>query len=425
MIFNYFCKTSQIYTFSDKLSVFRVYKKILLFNRRPLVNNMKRKNELLKILPGLRSEINKVDDELITLIIKRRELSLKAIKLKNKAQAPLREKSREEEVLKRILSIAKKKKLDAHFVSRIFQEIIHDSVRLQQKYITNFVNKPERKGKIKIALQGIEESYSYLAAKKYFNVSGDRFILSGKNKFEEVVESVENREADYAILPVENTISGGINEVYDLLLNTTLSITGEEIYKVNHCLASIDKTPLKKIKKIYAHYQAAAQCGKFLETLSGCAVEFFPDTAMSFRKIEEEKNPYTAAIAGEEAAKIYGLVVLKSNIANQPKNFTRFLVAAREPVKVDKKTVCKTSLVISTPHKAGALANVLLEFSKRNINLTKLDSRPVTGKPWEEMFYIDFIGNISDPEIEALLNSLIHHTKYMKVLGSYPACYIV
>ncbi len=383
---------------------------------------MKKKENKAKMLINIRSEINEVDSQLIELLSRRRKLSLEISEVKYLAQKPIREKKREKEVLKKIITLSKKKKLDPLFASRIFQEIIYDSVKLQQKYANSGVIQHTKRTDIKIAIQGIKGSYSNMAAKKYFKVPDSELIINSKNRFEEVVEAVENGEAEFAVIPIENTTSGGINEVYDLLLHTALSIIGEEIYRVNHCLAATKKVPLKKIKKVYAHYQAAAQCSKFLAAIPECPIEFHSDTAMSFRQLAEEGNPYYAAIASEEAAKIYGLKVLKSNIANQNKNFTRFLIAGRNPVQPDKKTVCKTSLVMSTPHKAGALVDALSVFKKKNINLTKLESRPVTGKPWEQMFYLDFIGNLGDPEIKKVLNVLSQHTSYLKILGCYPAC---
>lgn len=156
-----------------------------------------------------------------------------------------------------------------------------------------------------MAIQGIEGAYSYLAANKFFTHQDANLEFVNKTRFEEVVRAVENGEADYAMLPIENTTSGGINEVYDLLLHTTLSIVGEETFHVKHCLVASEETPINKITKIYAHHQAAAQCSKFLATLPNCSIEYFADTAMSVQKVKEEANPAHAAIASEEAANLF------------------------------------------------------------------------------------------------------------------------
>ncbi len=374
------------------------------------------KKEILRI----RQEIDSLDTRLLDLITKRRKLSLKIIKVKSKGAKPTREAEREKEIINRIIGIAKKRKLDVFFISGLFREIIEDSVNLQRKYLSGTYPKQVSKEALSLAIQGIEGSYSYLAALKYFNAKRESVNLISKKRFNEVFNTVEKGKADYALLPIENTTSGGINEVHDLLLNTTLYIVGEEIYRINHCLAAIKKVPLSGINKIYAHYQAEAQCSNFIASLKDCSLEYFPDTAMSFKKIRDEKNASVGAIAGEDAARIYGLKILKRNIANQTGNFTRFLVLAQEPSEPPIGVPCKTSIIISTPNKAGALADALIIFKRRNITLTRIISRPVTGSPWDEIFYIDFEGNLRDRKIKNLLNALEEKTLFLKVLGSYP-----
>src|SRR3989339_640453 len=181
----------------------------------------------------------------------------------------------DENLINRLIKLGKKEGLDSHYLTKVFYEIIEDSVRLQQNYIQNKINKGEKRSAVSISFQGIEGSYSYLAAQKYFAHSGYALNFVFRKLFSEVVEAAEKGEADYAILPIENTTSGGINEVYDLMLHTSLSIIGEEKYHVNHCLVGIKNAPFEKIKKIYAHHQAASQCSKFLETLPEISVEYF------------------------------------------------------------------------------------------------------------------------------------------------------
>jgi chorismate mutase/prephenate dehydratase len=370
----------------------------------------------------LRKKINEIDSQLIELLAKRRNLSKDVIIAKDLNDLPIRDEKREKELLRRLITEGKKKGLEAEYVANIFYEIIENSVRLQQKYVQQQANKKEKEIKrIKVAIQGIEGSYSYLTAKKFFSDYEDEIEFIGEERFEDVARAVEKGEADYAMLPIENTTSGGINEVYDILLHTTLSIIGEEKFKVEHCLCGIEDVPLNKIKKIYAHYQAAAQCSGFLSSLNSPTLEYFADTAMSARKISDEQNKYHAAIASEEAAKVFGVKVLKKGIANQPENYTRFLVCARKPVTIDKRIPSKTSLVMATAHTAGALVEGLMIFRKYNINLTKLESRPIIGNPWEEMFYLDFEGNLSDKNVQKAIQELTPFTRFLKILGSYPS----
>jgi chorismate mutase/prephenate dehydratase len=370
----------------------------------------------------LRKKINEIDSQLIELLAKRRNLSKDVIIAKDLNDLPIRDEKREKELLRRLITEGKKKGLEAEYVANIFYEIIENSVRLQQKYVQQQANKKEKEIKrIKVAIQGIEGSYSYLTAKKFFSDYEDEIEFIGEERFEDVARAVEKGEADYAMLPIDNSTSGGINEVYDILLHTTLSIIGEEKFKVEHCLCGIEDVPLNKIKKIYAHYQAAAQCSGFLSSLNSPTLEYFADTAMSARKISDEQNKYHAAIASEEAAKVFGVKVLKKGIANQPENYTRFLVCARKPVTIDKRIPSKTSLVMATAHTAGALVEGLMIFRKYNINLTKLESRPIIGNPWEEMFYLDFEGNLSDKNVQKAIQELTPFTRFLKILGSYPS----
>jgi chorismate mutase/prephenate dehydratase len=381
---------------------------------------MKKINE--ETIRILRSKINKIDKDIIRLLAERRNLSSDVIKAKDKSDKPIRDQKREEELLERIIKLSRKYGLESNFVTNIFYEIIDDSVRLQQNYIQRLLN--NQKGKsdfIKVAIQGIEGSYSYLTAKKFFHEKSKSLVFISKERFEEVVEAVEKGEADYAVLPIENTTSGGINEVYDLLLHTTLSLVGEEKYEVNHCLVANKKIPLSKVTKIFAHYQAISQCSKFIGGLEKAKLEYFADTAMSVKEITNKKNSNYAAIASEEAAKLFNVKILKTGIANQTENFTRFLIAARKPAEVDNRIPCKTSLVMATSHTPGSLVNALGVFTKYNVNMTKLESRPIIGNPWEEMFYLDFEANLKDELIQKVLDELGRHTRFLKILGSYPS----
>lgn len=364
-----------------------------------------------------RNRINSIDEQIIKLLSERRNLSKEIAQLKDLASSEIRDRNREKEVLTKIISLARKEGLDTHFISKIFSEIIEDSVNLQKKYFISKENKADVDF-IRVAIQGIEGSYSYLSARNFFS---DKNIQFKFNKtFEDVIEAVENDEADYAFLPIENTTSGSINEVYDALLKSNLSIVGEEIFKVNHCLLANAETSLKNIRKIFTHYQAARQCSEFLKSLPNVEVEFFEDTAKSVQKIKEEGRKDFAAIASRETADIFDVVILKEGIANQQGNYTRFWVLAKNPIQVDERIPAKVSLIMATAHKAGSLVEALSVFRDYSVNMTKLQSRPILGNPWEEMFYVDFQGNIKNPRIQDLIDDLGKYTRFLKVLGCYP-----
>ncbi len=373
-------------------------------------------------LKEIRELISKLDSELIERLAERRKLSREVIEAKNRENVPLRDERRETELLNELIQKGRKLGLEAHYITSIFQIIIEDSVRLQQSLLQEELNKTsEERECIFVAIQGVEGSYSSLAARKYFANTGKEIKIISKNRFDEVVQAVEDGEAEYAILPVENTTSGGINEVYDLLLHTTLSIVGEEIYTVNHCLVGLEEVPLTRIEKVYAHYQAAAQCSKFLSSLPHAEIKHFDDTAMSVLAVKEEGNPNVVAIASEEAASLFGVKILRKGIANQKNNFTRFLIASRNKIEVDERIPAKISLVMATAHAPGSLVDALNVFKNRKINLTKLESRPILGNPFEEMFYMDFEGNVKDANVQEALDELGRYTRFFKILGCYPS----
>ncbi len=373
-----------------------------------------------KEIKTIREKINKVDAKLVELLAERRKLSKKVVETKEETDKPIRDLERESKLLSRIISLGKEVGLDSHYVSKIFYDIIEDSIRLQQKHFqTSFFDNGT--DVIRVAIQGIDGSYSSLAAKKFFAQFEKEIIFITKKRFDEVAKEVEEGRADFALLPIENTTSGGINEVYDLLLHTTLSIVGEETYQIKHCLVGTKDSTIGKLKKIYAHYQAASQCDKFLSTLPDCAIEYFADTAMSVQKIKEENNPEFGAIASEDAANLFDVKILQKGIANQEENYTRFIVCSRKPQDIDFRIPSKVSLVMATAHTSGSLANALNVFKTHNVNLGKLESRPILGNPWEEMFYVDFDGNLKEQRIQDMLDELGMHTRFLKVLGCYPS----
>jgi chorismate mutase/prephenate dehydratase len=368
-----------------------------------------------------REQVNEIDTHIIKLLAERRKLSKEIINLKNEKQSSIRDKSRERELLTKLVEAGRKAGLDSYFVTKVFHEIINDSINIQNKFVLSQSNADASlSGKV-IAIQGIKGSYSYLASKTFFSESEEELYFKYKDSFEDAVTAVENDKADYAVLPVENTTSGSINEVYDAIMGSQLSIVGEEIFPVKHCLVAIEETPLNKLEKIFTHIQAARQCNKFLSGIKNAKVEYFLDTALSVQKIKEEMNPLHAAIASEEAAELFDVVILRENIANQPGNFTRFLVCAKEPIKVDTRIPAKTSIIMATSQQPGSLVEALSVFKNLGINMTKLQSRPIIGNPWEEMFYLDFIGNTTENKVQKLFDELGQYVRFMRVLGCYPS----
>lgn len=370
----------------------------------------------------VREEINRVDSELLRLLSERRSLSRSMAEAKEESALPIRDKGREEALLVDRIRIGRKYGLDATLVTAVLNAIMADSVRLQQQILQRRAN-PDvgQPTVVRVAIQGVEGAYSHLAAKKFFGRQGIEVVLLECNTFDEVAESVENGQADYGMLPIENTTSGGINPVYDTLLHARVSIVGEEKFKVEHCIAVKPGVELKDVRAAYSHPQALAQCQRFLERHAHIKAEAYLDTAAAVKMVASSPRMDIAAIASEEAARLNGLVVLERDIASQKDNFTRFLIAARNPRRVDPRIPCKTSLVMATEQRPGALLDALTVFSNHGLNLTKLESRPILGNPWEEMFYVDVQANIADQKTSAALDDLARTTRFLKILGSYPS----
>ena len=340
-------------------------------------------------LTDIREEINNIDTQILELLSKRRGCSNRIASSKEVGTGPVRDRAREEELLVERIQGGKQHGLDSHFITKVFHEIIDDSLRVQQEYLQRRMNADAYDQQlVRIAFQGIEGAYSHLAAQQYFSGTTGQASYVGCQTFKSAMQAVEKGQADFAILPIENTTSGGINDVYDLLLHTQLSIVGEEKLRVDHCLLGIEGAEPREIKKVYCHPQTTYQCSRFLGELN-CKVEFFADLALPDNKLKDLKDPNCGVIASEEAARVLGLEILKRDIADHSDNFTRFIVVARKSIQVDRRIPCKTSIVMSTGQRPGSLLKALQVFHAHNINLTKLESRPILGNPWEEMFYVD------------------------------------
>jgi prephenate dehydratase len=268
---------------------------------------------------------------------------------------------------------------------------------------------------IKIAFQGEPGAYSEAAALAYF---GDQSKTTPCHTFEDVFAAVETGVCEYGILPIENSLAGSIHRNYDLLLEHGLHIVGEYFLRVHHCLIALPGAGLDDIRKIISHPQALAQCDRYLHSLPGVTSEAVYDTAGSVRLIREQGDPHVAAIASSRAAAVYGLPILVEGIEDHPANFTRFLAVASQPV--DYQAQAKTSIVFTLRNLPGALYKALSVFALRDIDLCKIESRPLVGQPWEYLFYIDFAGHINDLPCVRALDHLREMALFLRVLGSYP-----
>jgi len=272
-----------------------------------------------------------------------------------------------------------------------------------------------------VGYTGIEGAYAHQAALRHYSPWYAQTAYRAFPTFRDMLHAVRNREIDYAVLPIENTTAGSINEAYDLLASMDLSLVGEEVQPIDHCLIGVAPVALKDIRRVYSHPQALAQCSEFLARMPWCSAEEFGNTALAVRKIAEDAQASQAAIASEEAARLSGLPVIARDIANQRDNFTRFVIVADRQMEWDLRIACKTSIMFVTRHERGALVTCLNVLAERDLNLTKIESRPRPGSPWEYQFYVDFEGNARAPRVQEALRELASKAFYLKVFGSYPA----
>lgn len=368
-------------------------------------------------LNALRHDINEIDSDLLVLLAKRRRISHSVVEYKIANNKPIRDEAREQALLEKLISYGKSLGLDAYYINNVFQTILEDSVLNQQAMLQKNLNPEAMSESHRVAYLGGQGSYSQLACHKYFSRRPGKVIEMGCSSFEQITGKVESGQADFGLLPIENTSSGSINEVFDLLQHAQVSIVGEVTHSVEHCLLAMPGTELSHINKIFAHPQPFAQCSRFIQGLGDIQHETCDSTFHALQSVVETAN--SAAIGSAQAGKNVGLEVIKSGLANQSENHSRFIVVARKPLQVSKQIPTKTSLIMATKQQAGSLADALMIFKHHQINLVKLESRPVPGNPWEEVFYVDLEANLDDLHVKQALEELKEHTQYTRVLGCY------
>lgn len=266
----------------------------------------------------------------------------------------------------------------------------------------------------KVVYQGVEGAYSQVAMKKYFQNGIDYFNVK---TWREAFEALKNGEADYAVLPIENSTAGIVAENFDLLTEFGYYIVGEQLVYIDHCLLGVEGTDISGIKKVYSHPQALTQCTHFFEDHKNIEAVPVSNTAVAAEKVMKDGDKTQAAIAGIQAAEIYGLTVLQKAIQNNRVNQTRFIVVGKEPVFVEGAD--KISISLQLKHKPGALYHALSYFYDNGLNMTSITSRPIPDWNWEYLFYIDIEGSLEDEAVKTALSGLKNETKMLEIYGNY------
>ena len=266
----------------------------------------------------------------------------------------------------------------------------------------------------KVGFQGESGSYSEASARIQYPDPNYSFIPF--RSFRELFDGVENSTVDLAVVPIENSTEGSVNETYDLLVEKPLYAIGEIYQKIHHCLIIDNDASPDEISVVYSHPQALAQCRKYIQKKHLESIPMY-DTAGSVKFIKETHSTSAAAIASKHAAQIYDMKVVEEDIEDNSNNFTRFLIISKSYNR--KADDNKISVIFSIPHTPGSLYSVLQEFALRNINLTRIESRPTKNIPWEYYFFVDLEGNVNDDKISASLLAVKSATIFFKLLGSY------
>ena len=266
----------------------------------------------------------------------------------------------------------------------------------------------------KIGFQGVEGSFSEEALLNYF---GREAMTSSFRFFEDVFMAIDRGDVDYGILPVENSSTGSVNEVYDLLRKYGCHINGEIVLKVKQNLLGVKGASMEDIKEVYSHSQGFQQSAEFFKEHPSWKLIPYHNTALGAKLVSEAGDISRAAVASERAAAIYGLDILKENLNFNSKNYTRFVIVGKD-LELDESSD-KISVVLTVRHKAGSLCDVLRLFSQEGLNLLKIESRPIMDKSWEYFFHLDFEGNLQDPHVSRIMDQIRSRTTYFKILGNY------
>ena len=370
----------------------------------------------------LRKEIDKIDKEIVRLFEKRMEICKKVAEYKIANGKKVLDRERELEKLK-VLGAFASNEFNRHGVQELFQQIMSMSRKLQYQLLEAqgvsgslpFTQVKEiDKVHCRVVYQGVEGAYQHEAALQYF---GEDVNIFHMESWRGCMEAIKEGMADYAVLPIENSSAGEVNDIYDLLEEYENYIVGEQILKIDHALLGIPGAKLSDIQTVYSHPQALMQCAVYLEQQEGWKQETLANTAMAAKKVAEDQDITQAAIASEEAAKHHGLVVLKKPINHNRFNSTRFIIVTNR--KMYEKDAKKVSICFELPHTSGSLYNILSHIIYNDLNMCKIESRPIPEHNWEYHFFVDFEGNLNDSAVKTAIRGIMEEAVNFKILGNY------
>ena len=363
-------------------------------------------------IEDLRNQIDKIDSSLVSLFENRMGIVVKVAEYKKKNNVEILNSKREQAVIKKNIDLVKNKDLCLE-VEEFFKSIMEISRGFQnkslnsKKVLMNFKN-------VTVGFYGVTGSFSEQALNEYFGQGVNKKAIS---EFEDIFLELSYGKINYGVIPIENSSTGAISEVYDLLNKYNFYITGEKYLKISQNLMGVRGSTLDDIKEVYSHSQGIKQSMEFLKGYKHWKLVPYQSTAKSAELVRNKQDKTLAAIGSTKAAEIYDLEILQKDVNSNTTNMTRFVIIGKE---MESTIECnKTSLVLSTTHKAGSLCHVLKHFADNNINLLKIESRPIKNMPWEYFFYIDFEGNINEKKIMTVIELIKNNSGYFKILGNY------
>lgn len=377
-------------------------------------------------LKQYRDQIDTIDRQLADLFQRRMDVVDNVGRYKLARNMPVLDAKREQEVLAAKAALARDEAMSADLAA-LFENVMAISRRRQRKLVREQGDEPgyDRCKKAiaaarppianpRVAYQGVAGAYSEMACISFFGGTSENV---GLEQFEDVFEALKKGEADYAVLPIENSTSGAIRQVYDLMTQYEFSIVGETTVKVEHCLMAPKGATLDTITHVYSHEQGLFQSDRFLNAHPDWVQVPCADTAGAGRYVAGARDITKAAICSERAAQLYGLEILVHGTNHNANNTTRFVVVS--PVMELRQGADKISAVFSLPHEAGSLHRIMTIFAVNGLNMTKLESRPMPGQSWEYMFFLEFTGSLTAPEMDGILHELSQTAADFRVLGNF------
>ena len=373
-------------------------------------------------LGEIREKIDGIDKQLVSLFEERMALCHSVAEYKISTGKKVLDTERENAKLAAITKMVQNPE-NVHPINDLFSQIMANSRKMQYRLLEEngqTLREPYEavdevdKTNCKVVYQGVPGAYSYIAMKRYFGENVENFHVP---TWRDAMEAVKMGKADYAVLPIENSSAGIVSENYDLLVEYDNCIVGEQIIPIDHCLLGTKGSKLSDIEQVYSHPQALMQCGRYLDEHRNWEKHSFKNTAMAAKKVKEDGLLRQAAIASRLTADIYRLDILDEHIQDNSNNCTKFVIVTGR--KIFLKNAGKISICFEIPHESGSLYHMLSHFIFNDLNMNKIESRPLGERNWEYRFFIDFEGNLNESAVKNALHGIKEEAENFKILGNY------